>query len=230
MAIVQHLVVDEFGSHVGKYSERLKVTKKGETLAQAPLLHLETLTVANRGVSVSAEAIRECTERGIPIHFVSGTGTPYAALYSAGLTGTVLTRRAQLAAFQSTRGLRVAFAFASGKIENQASLLKYMGKYRKQSAPDLFLELQRRVAELQDHLIELERLDARAPVQATVDDIRFELLGTEGRAAQRYWGAIKQVLPESVAWPGRIGRGARDPLNSALNYGYGILYGQVERA
>src|SRR5204862_398077 len=29
---------------------------------------------------------------------------------------------------------------------------------------------------------------------------------------------------------GREGRGATDPLNAALNYGYGILYAQVERA
>ncbi len=31
-------------------------------------------------------------------------------------------------------------------------------------------------------------------------------------------------------WPGRRTQGATDPLNSALNYGYGILYGAVERA
>ncbi|MCB0506182.1 MAG: DEAD/DEAH box helicase, partial [Cyclobacteriaceae bacterium] len=36
------------------------------------------------------DAIRACTECGIPIHFMSGTSNPYAALYSAGLTGTVL--------------------------------------------------------------------------------------------------------------------------------------------
>ncbi len=28
---------------------------------------------------------------------------------------------------------------------------------------------------------------------------------------------------------GRIGRGAKDPVNSCLNYAYGILYGQIER-
>ena len=39
MAIVQHLIADQYGSHVGKYSERLRVTQKGETLAQAPLLY-----------------------------------------------------------------------------------------------------------------------------------------------------------------------------------------------
>ncbi|RME55277.1 MAG: CRISPR-associated endonuclease Cas1, partial [Caldilineae bacterium] len=33
-----------------------------------------------------------------------------------------------------------------------------------------------------------------------------------------------------VQWPGRRTQGASDPFNSALNYGYGILYSQVERA
>ncbi|MEZ4639044.1 MAG: CRISPR-associated endonuclease Cas1 [Caldilineaceae bacterium] len=33
-----------------------------------------------------------------------------------------------------------------------------------------------------------------------------------------------------VGWPGRRTQGATDPFNSALNYGYGILYSQVERA
>jgi CRISPR-associated protein Cas1 len=37
-------------------------------------------------------------------------------------------------------------------------------------------------------------------------------------------------MPEQYDWPGREGRGAQDPLNSLLNYGYGILYGQVEQA
>ena len=93
MPIIHHLIADQFGSHVGKYQGRLKVTKAKEVLAQAPLLHLESVTISNPGVSISAEAIRACVEAGIPIHFLSGSGSPYAALYSAGLTGTVLTRR-----------------------------------------------------------------------------------------------------------------------------------------
>ncbi|MBI4771566.1 MAG: CRISPR-associated endonuclease Cas1 [Chloroflexi bacterium] len=234
MPIVQNLIVEEFGAHVGKYSERLKVTKKGETLAQAPLLHLESVLIAGPGVSISAEAVRECTERGIPIHFVSGTGTAYASLYSAGLTGTVLTRRAQLEAFRDLRGLHIAIAFAQGKIANQASLLKYMGKYRKEAAPELYEELWLRAGELLDHGLELQGMlrypEVAQERAATVDDLRAEIMGCEGRAAQRYWGAIKLVLPEDCGWPGREGRGARDMVNSALNYGYGILYGQVERA
>jgi len=62
MPIVRHLIVDQFGAHIGKYSERLKVTKKGELLVQAPLIHLESVVIANQGVSISAESIRVCTE------------------------------------------------------------------------------------------------------------------------------------------------------------------------
>lgn len=232
MTIVQHLVVDEFGAFVGKHSERLQVTKGKTMLTQAPLLHLETLTIANQGVSISAEAIRECTERGIPIFFLSGTGTPYASVYSAGLSRTVSTRRAQLEAFRSGRGIYLALAFSIGKLNNQANLLKYMGKYRKESDTELYAELRRCTAEVLDQVIEMEGIGRYPEVlegTATLDDLRAEIMGVEGRAAQRYWAAVKQTLPERYAFPGRVGRGATDPLNAALNYGYGILYGQCER-
>ncbi len=135
MAIVQTLVADTFGSHIGKYSERLKLTHNGETLIEAPLLHLEMVLVASRGVSISSDALAECCERGIPVHFVSNEGEPYAALYSAGLAGTVLTRRAQLMAYADRRGRDVAIAFATGKIQNQAATLRYMAKARGTSLP-----------------------------------------------------------------------------------------------
>jgi CRISPR-associated protein Cas1 len=240
MAIVQHLVVDEFGVHVGKHSGRLQVMRFGEgtpterTIAQAPLLHLETVVVTGRGISLSADAIAACTERGIPIFFLDGLGRPYAALYSAGLTGTVQTRRAQLAALAADldgetygrRGVAVALAFAEGKMRNQANLLRYMGKYRKEADPALYEEMERCAGEVLAHVGELDKLAGAT----RVDEIRFEMLGIEGRAAQYYWKAIKLVLPEAYGWPGRRRRGARDPVNSALNYGYGILYSQVERA
>ena len=36
MPIIQHLIADEFGSHIGKYQGRLKVTKKKEVLPKPP--------------------------------------------------------------------------------------------------------------------------------------------------------------------------------------------------
>lgn len=234
MPIVQNLIVEEFGAFISKHSERLVVSKGGEKLAQAPLLHLETVLITNHGVSISADAVKECAERGIPIHFVSGTGRAYASLYSAGLTGTVLTRRAQLEAFGTRRGLELALAFAQGKLTNQANFLKYMSKYRKESAPPLYEILRGAAEKILQGVEDLAGIktspEGVTGARATIDDWRAEVMGMEGRAAQVYWDALKQALPEQYTWEGRQGRGAKDAINAGLNYGYGILYGQVERA
>jgi len=223
MPVVKHLIADQFGSHVGKYSQRLKVTQKGQTLAQAPLLHLEEVSVLSRGVSVSADALEACCERGIPIFFIDALGTPYASVYSAGLTGTVLTRREQLRAFDDWRGAALGLAVAAGKIQNQSITLKYFSKTRKDTPTGEALRLA--AIEVLDYLAWLDRLNGEH-----IDDLRGSLLAAEGNAARRYWEAVQLILPEGYNWSGRQGRGALDPINSLLNYGYGILYGQVERA
>ena len=223
MPIVPHLIADQFGSHVGKYSERLKVTQKGETLQQAPLLHLESVFVLNRGVSISADALEACCERGIPVFFIDPLGIPYAAVYSGGLMGTVLTRREQMRAFDDQRGGYLAKRFAEGKIQNMTVTLKYLSKTRKDT-PD-GLELHTAAGEVLDHLAWLDRL-----TETTADQLRGGILAAEGNASARYWSAVIPLLPSGYEWKKREGRGASDPINQLLNYGYGILYGRVERA
>jgi len=225
MPIIQHLVVDQYGAFVGKHSGRLRVTKGKNKLTEAPLIHLEQVLITGQGIGLSADAIRACCMAGIPIYFVDQRGRPYAALYSAGLTGTVLTRREQLLAYADRRGLDLAVSFARGKITNQAGFLRYVAKYRQGTDADLYQELRSHADEVRDHLEELRCLKGN-----TVDEARGALLSIEGRAAKKYWAALKQVIPEQYGWPGRRGRGAQDPVNNALNYGYGILYGQIERA
>lgn len=227
MAVLRHLVIAEHGVHLGKHSERLQVTriKSNEIVEEAPLLHLDTVVIASRGVSLSADAVQVCAERGIPIHFVSGTGIPYASLYSAGLTGTIATRRAQLEAYRDQRGVSAAKAFVRGKLQNQVNLLRYMAKYRKEREPELYETLQRAVAQI----VRFEEA-ATGTDGACVDDIREILLGLEGQAAQVYWDMVQLLLKGDLDWPGRQTRGATDVFNQALNYGYGVLYGQVERA
>ncbi len=233
MAIVQHLIADTYGTFIGKHSERLIVFKGEEKLLQAPLLHLESVVITSLGVSISADAVQACTERGIPIFFLSSIGEPYASLYSAGLTGTVATRRAQLEAYRDRRGLSLVLALAVGKIQNQGNFLRYLSKYRKENQPDLYEELRRRSSALLNARDELERLRQAEELQQgkwSIEDLREAIMAVEGRAARHYWEAIALTVPEKYAFPGRVGRGAVDPLNAALNYGYGILYGQVERA
>lgn len=225
MPIIPHLIIDQFGVFVGKHQGRLRVIKGKEVLAEAPLLHLEQVLVTGKGIGLSADAIRACCTAGIPIHFVDGAGRPYAALYAAGLTGTVLTRREQLLAYADRRGAELALAFAHGKIANQAGFLRYTARYRAQTDPATYRQLRESADTVQSHLEELREVEGRS-----AEEVREQVLSVEGRAAQVYWEALGHVIPAQYGWSGRKTRGASDPINAALNYGYGILYGQVERA
>lgn len=225
MAIVQHLIADGYGTFISKHSQRLRVSQNNEKLLEAPLLHLEAVVINGRGVGISADAVEACAEQGIPVYFLNSLGIPYASVYSSCLTGTIKTRRAQLEAYLIGLGAEAALAFAAGKIHNQAATLKYFAKNRKETAPAIYEELRLLAGEVFDHLVWLEKI----PI-ATVDDIRQDILTAEAHAAQRYWDAVALIVPPDYGWPGRVTRGAIDPINSALNYGYGILYGQIERA
>jgi len=225
MTVITELVVDQYGAHLSKHQGRLRVGKKEELLAEAPFLHLEQVLIIGRGISLSSDVIEACCQEGIPIYLLDYRGQPYASLYSAGLTGTVLSRREQLAAYLDERGLAVARAVAEAKIANQAAFLRYMAKYRQKAAPDVHHTLRTEADAVEACQEELSRLEG-----LRIDEVREKILAIEGRAAHHYWLGIAAVLPAAYAWPGRTGREAQDPINAALNYGYGILYGQVERA
>jgi CRISPR-associated protein Cas1 len=221
----KYLLVDQYGAFVGKHSERVMVSIKGKTVQETPLLDLEHVLITGSGISLSADLIRACAERAIPISFISRSGTAYAKLLAPELTGTVRTRREQLLAFLDERGATLGKAMARGKLQNQANLLKYMNKYRKASGHAAYDQVREAALEIEQLAADFQSLGG-----ATIDDLRPHLLNLEGRAAQFYWAAVKQLVPADLNWPGRETRGAGDALNMALNYGYGILYSQVETA
>lgn len=225
MPAIRHLWVEEVGAYIGRHQGRLQVRKGREVIQEAALMHLEQVIISGRAVSVSAEALAACAGQGIPVYFISYQGRPYASLYAAGLVGTVQTRRAQLQAYLDGRGVALGRAFAQAKISSQAALLRYMAKYRQTQDAELYQELRGLADEVAGHLDELRRLSGQ-----TVDEVRPQLMGIEGRAAQKYWQGVKRAVAVGDDWPGRRGRGARDAFNAALNYAYGIIYGQIERA
>ena len=104
------LIVEGRGTFVGKHQGRLRVMREGKVVTETPLIHLEQVLIVDKGVTISSDAVASCTEEGIPIHFVSGIGRVQASIYSAGLTGTVLSRRAQLLAYTNERGLEIGRA------------------------------------------------------------------------------------------------------------------------
>lgn len=217
----REIVVDEYGTFLAKVSERLALRRDGKTDREVALYDVEQITIASNGVTLSSDLIHECTERGIRINFVDFRGQPYAMISSPTLTGTVLTRRAQLQAFHDGRGAEWARIVVRAKIQNQVNTLRYFGKYRKGQSPELWQRI-------------MDRVERMRQIASTIDDapgddcdeVRPGLMSIEGRAADLYWQAVGELLPAGL-FPGREHQGARDPVNMMLNYGYGVLYSKV---
>jgi CRISPR-associated protein Cas1 len=215
-----HRTVSTYGAFLGKKSARLVVKVPDQKEEYCPLLQLESLTVASKGVTISSDLIAELTERGIPITFADHLGNPYALISSPALHATVATRRAQLLAYDAPAGLTFVKAVVSAKLRNQASLLRYFAKSRRGHTGD-------EIRKLADTIICIEK-EVKELHGSNVSACRQELLTLEGNAGRNYWAGIRLLLPHIFSK--REHRGATDPVNSALNYGYAILYSRVWNA
>jgi CRISPR-associated protein Cas1 len=216
MAQTMSLVV--YGSMLGKTSERFVVKKEGKVIDEKPFFRVSEIVVPSRGVTVSAGAIFEAVARGIRISFLGPTGAPYALLSSSALVATVETRRQQLTALADRRGLEFARAVVTGKIKNQARLLRYFDKYEAGVDAGRSEALQEIAGQLETQAAAAAAIDA-----SCVSEVRSQLLGVEGGAARIYWRGVATLLDGAAPFEGRTGRGAADPVNALLNYGYGVL-------
>lgn len=222
------LIVSDYGTYLGKHSERLVVKYRDRERAsdEYALMDLEQVIIGSRGVSISSDLVEACTERGIEISFLGFNGQPYAKLMSPALTATVISRREQLAAYQDERGFEISRQLVRGKVHNQINLVRYFGKYRKKRAPKQYAEMMERVGRMQDLLKELDALEVADIGCSPIDAMRSTLLNLEGRAGALYWECVQRLLPGGK-FQKREHRGAQDEVNVLLNYGYGILYSQV---
>lgn len=223
---MEHVIISEYGSFLSKTSERLVVKENKQVIQEIPFFNIEHITVASKGVSLSADVIRVCAEQGIPITFLGSRGEPYALLSSPALTATASTRREQYKALEDRRGVNLVREIIDTKIHNQSNLLKYAAKYRKKRDIGLYTTIMDAANRVDAHREELKKITA--PVLDS--NLRGQLLSVEGRASQTYWEGFQSLLVSEVEFPGREHRGAADPVNSLLNYGYGILYNQLHCA
>jgi CRISPR-associated protein Cas1 len=213
------LFVSGFGLFIGKKSERVVVRKGKSVCAQVPLMRLQEIIVASRGISFSSDLIQELCERGIRLACLASGGRPFALITSPMLTATVETRRAQFAAYRNERGADLCRWIVAGKLHNQEKLLRYFAKSRegeRKSALDKGAAALRRL-----------RRSVLAAEGNTPDEVRGEVMGLEGTGGRLYWQQIGNMLPRELGFEGRIHQGATDGVNAGLNYGYGILKAHV---
>jgi len=216
------IVLSDFGLFLGRESRRLVVKQNKKTIYEIPADQVDGVYVLTRGAALSAEAIRAVVESGAHLTFFDRNGSPYAYLVSPTSYADAKLRARQIDAARSPHGLRLAKEFLRGKLANQAATLRYFAKSRRRSAPNLHRSLMDSAERISLLTRRLADTDGESGLQA-----RPRLMAIESEAAMLYWARVKDLLPPDLGFPRRVRKGATDPANRCLNYGYGILYSKV---
>lgn len=220
---LEEVLITRPGVYLGRTGERLLIRREGKREAEIPLAMVRNVSFLTTAFSISGEIMVALAARGLSVHLLGLDGKPLVRIGPPEAPSYHLSvAQARLAA--SAEGLALARRFVSGKLRNQGNLLRYFGKYKGRRGADQFLP------EQQQAIQEIDRMEAGLGARIFSEDLDLErnrLFATEGQAASVYWGAIKKLLWQKLGFAGRVRRGAADPVNALLNYGYGMLYSRL---
>lgn len=206
------LIVDKFGARVRKTGQRFQIFHAREkTKKEYPAREVDKILLA-RPSSISSGAVALAKEYNVDIFYLDRYGKPYASIYASKLGGHVLVKKKQAEASHSEEALLLAKQFVRGKCTSQLNYLGHLAK-------TLVYDFSKAIAQSKAILESLKF------ISGNIDQTRGQLLGIEGYVADKYFAALSQIFP----FPGRQYR-SQDPFNIMLNYGYGILYTEIEKA
>jgi len=217
------LLVDKPGTYIGISTRGVSVSEKGRVIAYHHADNLSHVVVTGKGVSLSSNFISYCMERKIPIDFFDHQGKHIGSIMTPKYIQSTLWAKQSAASPMLKSAL--ALGIIEGKVKNQHALLKYFNKYHKNHAPGLQPKI-----ELMEQCVNDFKLWKRK-TRPGQDEFIPKLMGQEAQVAIRYWDCIRELIADDeVGFERREHQGAKDLVNSMLNYGYAILYVRVWQA
>jgi CRISPR-associated protein Cas1 len=211
------LVINSYGAYLRKRKDCF-IVMLDERDVEVPIVKVDSIWISTSAL-ISTDAVHSAMENNIDIVFLDRYGDPYARIWHPKIGSTTLIRRRQLEVSESEDGTNLVKDWCSMKMKNQVALLRKLRKTRPEAQ-----ELVASIDAIKTYQKKLGEL------LGNIDENRQSILGLEGGASRAYFDALSMVMPEQFAFNGRSRRPARDQFNCALNYGYGVLYGVVERA
>lgn len=215
--MTKHIYIDDYGTFLGKTSERLTVSKKGEVTKEIALNRIKSINILKGGISLSSDIIEACSLRGIKVFFLDFRNIAHTVLSSTASHAVANVRRAQFLTIESEYAKEIARALILGKLKNQRATLQYFYKYQKNTDKQS-QKLETAIMKIKDVITSLKTIELKNRI-----DWLSIIMGKEGGVASIYFDAVGSELLDELNFSNRIGRGADDIVNSALNYGYAIL-------
>ncbi|MDD2652862.1 MAG: CRISPR-associated endonuclease Cas1 [Sulfurimonas sp.] len=215
--MTKHIYIDDYGTFLGKTSARLTISQSGQLLQEIALSRIRSINILKGGISLSSDLIEACSLRGIKIFFLDFKNVAHTSLSSTASHAVANVRRAQFLTIESDYAKEIARALILGKLKNQRATLQYFYKYQKNTDKQS-QKLDIAIIKIKDVIESLKTIELKNRI-----DWLGIVMGKEGGVASIYFDAIGSELLNDLNFSNRIGRGADDIVNSALNYGYAIL-------
>ncbi len=237
-----NLILNTYGTSLkvkeGMFHIRIPITEVTESLndlddtetrgsgkvkyVQLSAQKVEAIIVSNH-IFLSSDVIQLAMEHNIDVVFLDNYGHPYSRVWHCRMGSTATIRRRQLEVSQTLEGLNIVLDGTLRKISNQKEFILKLLRARKEKA-DNFEDSIKTLEQM------IERLEGLKKTQSTLDIKRNEIMGLEGTSGRVYFQSLSKLLPERWQFQGRSRNPAKDPFNCLLNYAYGVLYSQVEKA
>lgn len=198
--------------HGKKCGGRLVIEREGMDDLSVPLNEVETVVISAKG-QLSTQAVLALLERGVTFFYVDRMSRIVGTM--GGEKRSINRLKVQMASFRDEeKRLSLGRENISEKLMAQRAVLR---RYRKSMEASLLEEACHRLS-----------CYVSAARMARSEEA---LLGIEGNGARVYFSVFPLLLGQTMwDFPGRHQRGAKDPVNALLNYGYAFLEGEVRLA
>lgn len=217
------LHITTYGAYLHVRDEMFEIRIKADGAVEKKQFAAQKIRsiLLNPGTALSSDAVKLALIHNIDILFVEGDGVPLGRVWHSKLGSTTRIRKRQLEASLTAEAVVYVKEWVALKMQRQIEFLQDLKKHRSGKAEFIDATVQK----MATSATAIEGLTGQ-----TIHDIDESLRGFEGNAGKNYFGTLAELVPEPYRFKGRSSRPAKDTFNAFLNYGYGILYGKVERS
>ena len=213
------LVINSEGIYLTKVGECFCV-KKDRQKQEIAAKKVEQILITS-AAAISTHAIELAVENNIDIVFLKKYGAPFGRVWHSKMGSISTIRKKQLDLDSNEMGTTLVKEFLCQKMNNQIDFLNSLAMNRRDDRKN---DIKETISKIKELVKKVENINDN------INNVRNSLQGYEGTASRLYFSKLSELMPEKFKFDGRSKNPAKDEFNCMLNYGYGIMYSNVERA
>lgn len=214
------LIINSRGAYVSKVDERFQVTVEKQKQEYAAS-KVEKILITTSAL-ITTDALKLAVENNIDVVFLEYNGHPFGRVWHSKLGSITTIRRNQLKLTELQLGTELVKEWITQKIDNQIEHLQKLKLNRNDEKVKIIEEAVYKMVKHKESINGVQNVP--------IEKVRNSLEGYEGTCARIYFNTLGALIPPKYIFKGRSKNPAENEFNCMLNYAYGILYSNVEKA